>query len=111
MKKGSVRLCASTAHINFFFGNHETKFLEKVKIFVKSADSLESHTALPTQCAISHSTLSSESKPTLAKVLSGFASTIREFQPCPFCFRIFLPAPKPSSRSQTTDREGTLLPI
>jgi len=38
----------------------------------------ESHTVLPTQCVISRSTLASESKPTLAKVLSGFASTMRD---------------------------------
>jgi len=38
----------------------------------------KSHTALPTHRAVSNSTLSSESKPTLAKVVSGFASTMRD---------------------------------
>jgi hypothetical protein len=61
----------------YFSGNDETEVLEKVKIFVKPPIRQKSHTALPTQCAVSRSTLSSESKAHLAKVLSGFASTMR----------------------------------
>ena len=48
------------------------RVLEKVKSFAKPPDSSGiAHRSTPLNCTVSHSTLSSESKPTLAKVLSG----------------------------------------
>ena len=71
------RLYVSIAHIISFSGNDEIEFSKKLRFFVKPPIRWESDTALPTYCAVSHSTFSSESKPALRNVLSGLASTTR----------------------------------
>lgn len=63
-----IRIYGAYAH---FSGNDETEVLEKVKIFVKPPIRQKSHTALPTQCAVSRSTLSSESKAHFGKSAIG----------------------------------------
>ena len=69
------RIYALTAYI--IYSGDDEAVLEKVKIFVNRRFVGNRTTAYPLNCAVSHSRLSSESKATLAKVLSGFASTMR----------------------------------
>src|SRR4030095_4046581 len=76
----STGTCAFYPHLwryHLLLRKRSGRVPEKFKIFVKPPIRRKSHTALPTHCAVSRSTLASESKPTLAKVLAGFASTMR----------------------------------